>query len=109
MSKLIFVNLPVTDLERSKRFYEALGARNEPKFSNEQAGMMVLSDTIHVMLLTHDFYKTFTSKPIGDAHATSQVLIPISSDSPTRCASNCNRSPRSSSAHSPRSEPQVPF
>ena len=78
MSRLIFVNLPVDDLERSKRFYEALGARNEPKFSNEAAAMMVLSDVIHVMLLTKPFYSTFTSKPIADAHQTSQVLLCIS-------------------------------
>ena len=82
MSRLIFVNLPVEDLEKSKRFYEALGARNEPKFSNEAAAMMVLSDTIHVMLLTKPFYSSFTSKPIADAHASSQVLLAISCDSP---------------------------
>jgi predicted lactoylglutathione lyase len=82
MSKLIFVNLPVENLDRSKRFYEAIGARNEPKFSNEAAAMMVLSDTIHVMLLTKPFYSTFTSKPIADAHQTSQVLLAISCDSP---------------------------
>jgi len=82
MSKMIFINLPVTDLERSKKFYEAIGARNEPKFSNDQAAMMVLSDSIHVMLLKHDFYSTFTSKPIADAHRSSQVLLAISADSP---------------------------
>ena len=82
MPKLIFVNLPVSDLERSKRFYEALGARNEPRFSNDAAAMMVLSETIHVMLLTHEFYKGFTSKRIADAHQTSQVLLAISCDSP---------------------------
>ena len=78
MARTIFVNLPVEDLERSKRFYEAIGARNEPKFSNEAAAMMVLSDTIHVMLLTKPFYSTFTSKPIADAHNSSQVLLCIS-------------------------------
>jgi predicted lactoylglutathione lyase len=82
MSKLIFINLPVTDLDRSKKFYEAIGARNEPKFSNDQAAMMVLSDTIHVMLLKHDFYSTFTGKPIADAHRSSQVLLALSADSP---------------------------
>lgn len=82
MSRLIFVNLPVEDLERSKRFYEALGARNEPKFTNEAAAMMVLSDTINVMLLTKPFYAGFTSKTIADAHQTSQVLLAISCDSP---------------------------
>lgn len=81
MSRLIFVNLPVEDLERSKRFYEAIGARNEPKFSNEAAAMMVLSDTIHVMLLTRPFYSTFTSKPIADAHNSSEVLICVSCQS----------------------------
>lgn len=81
MSKLIFINLPVTDLGRSIAFYEAVGGRKEPKFSNEQAAMIILSDTIHVMLLTHDFYKTFTGKPIADAHQSSQVLLAISADS----------------------------
>lgn len=82
MSRMIFVNLPVQDLERSKAFYEAIGFRNEPKFSNEAAAMMVLSDTISVMLLTHPFYATFTRKPIADAHNGSQVLLCISCDSP---------------------------
>jgi hypothetical protein len=79
---MIFVNLPVEDLEASKRFYEAIGARNEPKFSNDAAAMMVLSDTINVMLLSKPFYSTFTDKPIADAHSTSQVLLCVSCDSP---------------------------
>ena len=81
MSKMIFINLPVTDLDRSIGFYEAVGGRKEPKFSNERAAMIVLSDAIHVMLLTHDFYKTFTGKPIADAHRSSQVLLALSADS----------------------------
>jgi predicted lactoylglutathione lyase len=81
MPKMIFINLPVADLDRSKKFYEAIGARNEPKFTNDAAAMMVLSDAIHVMLLKHDFYSTFTSKPIADAHRSSQVLLAISADS----------------------------
>ena len=81
MSRMIFVNLPIEDLERSKRFYEAIGARNEPKFSNEAAAMMVLSDTISIMLLTKPFYATFTSKPIADARNSSSVLLALSCDS----------------------------
>jgi len=81
VSKLIFINLPVADLDRSIAFYEAIGGRKEPKFSNDQAAMIVLSDTIHVMLLTHDFYKSFTTKPIADAHQTSQVLLALSANS----------------------------
>jgi uncharacterized protein len=83
MSRMIFVNLPVADLQRSKAFYEAIGFRNEPRFSNDAAAMMVLSDTISVMLLTHPFYATFTSKPIANANDTSQVMLCISCDSPT--------------------------
>jgi predicted lactoylglutathione lyase len=82
VSRMIFVNLPVTDLERSKAFYEAIGFRNEPKFSNDAAAMMVLSDTIAVMLLTHPFYATFTRKPVADANNSSQVLLCISCESP---------------------------
>jgi len=81
MSRMIFVNLPVTDLEKSIRFYEAIGGRREPKFSNEQAAMIVLSDTIHVMLLTHPFYSSFTGKPIADAHKTSEVMLCLSAES----------------------------
>ena len=82
MSRMIFVNLPVENLDRSIRFYEAIGARKEPKFSNDTAAMMVFSDTIHVMLLTKPLYATFTGKPIADAQATSQVLLALSADSP---------------------------
>ena len=81
MARMIFINLPVTDLDRSIAFYEAVGGRKEPKFSNERAAMIVLSEAIHVMLLKHDFYSTFTRKPIADAHQSSQVLLAISADS----------------------------
>jgi predicted lactoylglutathione lyase len=81
MPKLIFVNLPVTDLQRSTAFYEALGAGKNPQFSDDTASCIVFSETIHAMLLTHDKYSQFTSKPIGDAHQASQVLICLSADS----------------------------
>jgi uncharacterized protein len=81
MPKLIFVNLPVTDLPRAKAFYEAVGAKNNPQFTDDTAACMVFSDTIHVMLLTHDKYKQFTSKEIADTHKTSAVLLAISEDS----------------------------
>ena len=69
MSRMIFVNLPVTDLARSKAFYEAIGFTVNPQFTSEQAASMMWSDTIVVMLLTHDFWKTFTTKAIPDAPA----------------------------------------
>lgn len=81
MAKMIFVNLPVTDLARSRAFYEAVGATNEPKFSNEAAAMMRFSEEVNVMLLTHDFWRTFTSKQIPDAHESAQVLLCLSAES----------------------------
>jgi uncharacterized protein len=81
MNRLIFVNLPVKDLARSTAFYEAVGARKNPQFSNDDASCMVISDVIHVMLLRHGFYGTFTPKKIADAHATSQVLLCLSEES----------------------------
>ena len=81
MPKMIFVNLPVTDLARSMAFYEAVGFTNNPMFTNEQAAAMAWSDEIVVMLLTHDFWKTFTSKAIPNAANTAQVLLCLSQDS----------------------------
>ena len=80
MSKLIFVNLPVTDLPRAMAFYEALGFTNNPQFTDETAACMVFSDTIHVMLLTHDKFRQFTSRPIASRDVT-EVLICVSADS----------------------------
>ena len=81
MSKLIFVNLPVADLNAAKAFYEAIGFTNNPHFTDETAACVVFSDTIHVMLLTHAKFKEFTPKRIADARETSEVLICISADS----------------------------
>ena len=81
MSRMIFVNLPVTDLERSRGFLEALGAVNEPRFTDDTAACMTLSDSIHVMLLTHDKFSQFAPRPIADANAASEVLLCLSADS----------------------------
>ena len=81
MTKMIFVNLPVAELAASKRFYEAIGFTNNPQFTDDTAACMVWSNTIHVMLLTHDKYRQFTTKSIADARTTSEVLICISADS----------------------------
>jgi predicted lactoylglutathione lyase len=81
MSKMIFVNLPVTDLDKSKAFYEAVGAANNPAFTDDTAACMVLSDVIHTMLLTHEKWATFTSKAIPDARTTAQVMLCLTADS----------------------------
>ena len=81
MAKLIFVNLPVTDLPRAVGFYKAVGAEKNPQFSDNTAACMVFSETIHAMLLTHDKFRQFTTKAIPDARATCQVLLCLSADS----------------------------
>jgi predicted lactoylglutathione lyase len=78
---MIFVNLPVNDLDVSKRFLEALGATNEPKFTDETAAMMRFSEAINVMLLTREKFASFTPREIADSHAASEVLIALSRDS----------------------------
>jgi predicted lactoylglutathione lyase len=80
MSKMIFVNLPVADLPRAKAFYEAIGAENNPMFTDETAACMVFSDTIYVMLLTHEKFAQFTSREIADSHKTAQLLIALSAE-----------------------------
>ncbi len=81
MAKLIFVNLPVSDLARATAFYQAIGAARNPQFSDDTASCMVFSDTIYAMLLSHDKFRQFTPKKIADARTTSEVLICISADS----------------------------
>jgi len=81
MSQMIFVNLPVSDLAAARRFLEALGATNEPKFTDETAAAMKFSDSIFFMLLTHDKYRQFTPLPIADAKTSSGVLLCLSRDS----------------------------
>ena len=82
MPQMIFVNLPVTDLDKSKAFYVAVGAANNPAFTDDTAACMVLEEgSIHVMLLTHAKWATFTAKTIPDAHTTAQVLLCVSADS----------------------------
>ena len=91
MPRMIFVNLPVADLQRSRRFLEALGASNEPKFTDDTAACMQFSDSIFVMLLTHDKFKQFTPRPIADATAGSEVLLCLSADSREQVDSSVER------------------
>lgn len=84
MARTIFISLPVSDVAASTRFYEAIGCTRDARFSGDQAAAMIWSDTITFMLATHAFYRTLTSKPIGDAMTTSATLFALSCD--TRAA-----------------------
>ena len=80
MTRMIFVNLPVADLTVAMNFYSALGFENNPQFTDETAACMVWSEAIHVMLLTHDKWRTFTDRPIPPSSA-SEVMLALSFDS----------------------------
>jgi uncharacterized protein len=81
MPKMIFVNLPVSDLAAATRFYEALGCEKNPQFSDENASSMVWSEAITFQLLTRAYFATFTPKQIADAHRTSEVLLALPRES----------------------------
>jgi predicted lactoylglutathione lyase len=81
MPQMIFVNLPVKDLPKSIAFFEALGFAFNPQFTDETAACMVISNTIFVMLLTHEKFAGFSPKPITDTSQSLQVLITLSRDS----------------------------
>ena len=80
MSRMIFVNLPVVDLDSSMTFYKSLGFENNPQFTDDTAACMVWSEAINVMLLTHAKWGTFTSRPIPAA-TSSEVMLALSCDS----------------------------
>jgi len=81
MSAMIFVNLPVTDLDAAMAYYKAIGFDHNPRFTDETAACIVISDTIFVMLLTHDKFKQFSPLPIPDPKAQTQALYALSRDS----------------------------
>jgi uncharacterized protein len=80
MTKMIFVNLPVANLAKARTFYEALGFSYNPQFSDDTSASMVVSETIHVMLLTHAKWQSFTKRPIPPTNS-SEVMLALSCDS----------------------------
>ena len=81
MNKQIFLNVPVADLSRSKTFFQALGYSLNPQFSGDGAACVVISDTISVMLATHDKFRQFTPKAICDTTQAVEMLISLSCES----------------------------
>lgn len=81
MSTQIFVNLPVNNLQQSIAFFTQLGFQFNPQFTDETATCMIVSETIFVMLLTHEKFKTFTPKAICDATKSTEVLVCLSTES----------------------------
>lgn len=80
MSRMLFASLPVADLAASVAYYEGLGFSNNPQFTDETAACMVWSESIFVMLLTHDKWRSFTTRPIPPA-TSSEVMLALAFDS----------------------------
>jgi len=81
MHNQIFVNLPISDMQKSQAFFKSLGFTFNPQFTNDQGACMVVSDDIYVMLLVKPFFQGFTGKPIADATQSTEVLIALSCES----------------------------
>jgi predicted lactoylglutathione lyase len=81
MSKQIFVNLPVKNLQASIAFFEALGYKFNPQFTDEQATCMIIGENIFAMLLVEARFQTFTPKALVDAKKSTEVLVALSHDS----------------------------
>lgn len=79
--RMIFVNLPVTDLDRAKSFYEALGFAANPQFTDEHAAAMVVEENIVVMLLTRQRFADFTAGRVGDPAEVTTVINCLSAGS----------------------------
>ena len=78
MKKQVFINLPVTDLKKSMDFYTAIGFVNNPKYTDETAACMAVSEEIFVMLLTINKFKEFINKEIADTKKTASVINALS-------------------------------
>ena len=81
MAKQIFINLAVKDLQKSMNFYAALGFSNNPQFSDDTGKCMVWSENIFVMIMTHEKFTTFATKPIADTKSNLAGLFSLSVDS----------------------------
>jgi uncharacterized protein len=81
MARKTFVNLPIKDLQTSVAFFTGLGFTFNPKFTDETATCMIISDESYAMLLTEPRFKGFTKKALADTSKTSEVIIALSADS----------------------------
>lgn len=81
MAKQIFINLAVKDINKSMAFYTALGFTNNPQFSDYTGKCMVWSESIFVMLLSHEKFASFATKPIADTKSNVAAFLSLSFDS----------------------------
>jgi uncharacterized protein len=80
MPRTITISLPVTDLNASKAFYTALGFTTNPQFSDDGAAFLAWSESINLVLLTYEKWRTFSTRPIPP-NTSSEVALMVSCDS----------------------------
>jgi predicted lactoylglutathione lyase len=80
MARKLFLNLAVRDLSKTMAFWKGLGFDFNPKFTDDKAACMVLSDEAYVMLLSEPFFKSFTKKQLCDTKTHLEGLFAMSAD-----------------------------
>ncbi|MGH2317435.1 VOC family protein [Planococcus sp. SE5232] len=80
-SSHIFVNLPVKNLERSKAFFEEIGFGFDEQMTDEKGACMIIGPSIYGMLLTEEFFKSFSKREIADTASSAEVITAISASS----------------------------
>ena len=80
MPQMIFVNLPITDIARARAFYQSLGWTINEKFSDASGACVVVSDTIYLMILNHEKFASFATKPLADPATSTAVMVAFSAD-----------------------------
>jgi uncharacterized protein len=81
MISKIYVNIPVKNLDKSIAFFTKMGYPFNPKFTDDKAGCLVISEHIYAMLLTEPFFKGFTNKEVCDTSKSAEAIISLSADS----------------------------
>ncbi len=81
METQVYINLAVKDLDKSATFYTAMGFTINPQFSDESAKCLVWSETIFVMIMSKEKFKSFATKPLADTNNNLAGIFAISVDS----------------------------
>jgi len=71
----LFVNIPVSDLQRSITFFEALGFTFNQQFTDASATCMLVGEDAYFMLLTKERFAGFSKRPMGDARKETNALF----------------------------------
>ena len=84
MVEQLYINLPVADPARSAAFFEALGFARDPRFADDAGACIAMTDSIRVMLLSHDRFRNFTPREVCDTSKAAEVLLTLGCDSRER-------------------------